>query len=68
MITISVTGTKLEAAEQLEQQTDDPVIKRALLAIIDKAPGTMVSLTGSMSSDKARKFGRINIAGSFWTG
>lgn len=67
MWTITLSGTKDETKAQVETQVLNPNDKAYLKALIDHAPGTHVSLSGSMTEAEDSSFGSISLSGSFWS-
>lgn len=64
--TVSVSGAKAEAIRQADQQL--PEQHRApIRLLIHNAPGTHVSLSGSLNASTDGSHGSISLSGSFWT-
>ena len=64
---ISLSGTKAEAKDQAERQVKNQDCLVALGLIIDQAPGTKLSLSGSMASSTDGSHGSLSLNGSFWS-
>lgn len=65
--TVSVSGAKGTAKEQVNRQVGDSELAQALCTLIDKAPGDQVSLSGSLYAAEDGLSGSISISGSFWS-
>lgn len=70
-ISISVSGTKDSAKQQIMEQSGHPRVEcaltDALCTIIDRGPGNHVSLSGSFDMSEDGSHGSMNLSGSFWT-
>jgi len=64
---ISVTGTKESAVDQITEQVKDSGIAAALRALVATGPGNCVSLAGSMESNEDGSQGKIIVTGNFET-
>ena len=67
MSEISISGEKYDAVQQLIAQVPFGAQRTALQTLIEKGPGTHISISGSIEEDANRSHGRISIIGSFWT-
>lgn len=64
---ISISGDKVSVVKQLIVQMPLTPQRTALQTLIEKGPGTHVSISGSISTDRDGSHGHISITGSFWT-
>lgn len=67
MWTITLSGSKEDVKSQIESQASNPSDKVYLKALVDAAPGTHVSMSGSMTGSPDGTHGTISLTGSFFT-
>lgn len=64
---ISASGPKAMVIEAINEQVTHPQARTALHSIVTAAPGSFLSLTGNMSTDRDGTHGTLSMSGSFWT-
>ena len=64
---MSVSGTKEVATEQVGEQMEGSPLASAIKALVAAAPGNMLSLAGSMDASEDGKTGHLTITGIFKT-
>lgn len=64
---VSISGNKESAARQAILQITNGDERNWVLHLIEGAPGTHVSLSGSLSVAEDGSHGSISLSGSFWS-
>lgn len=65
---IQLSGTKEQARKQVGEQMKQPSeLRDAIITIINEAPGTCLSMSGTLTGTADGSHGCISLSGSFWT-
>lgn len=62
---VSLSGTKEQAAKQVSEQVKSSGLASALKAIVEAGPGNAVSIAGTMESNVDGSKGTVDIHGNF---